>query len=305
MQTPSRDLHHPSSVLDTIVDVEVGEGEEKRTFQAHKGLLAFYSSYFEAALNGRFLEANNGVVKLTTEDPATFELFLLWAHTRRFLHDSDLEPTLMVSYFELAALWVFGDAHEILSVFQDEVIDLFALKLQATTERPDAETIDFIWDSTAPSATLRRLLIDFVSMLLETPQDQRDRSARWIESGLEQEASTEWYSEGSTDIKDFMETRPPSSTKTRQWKAYGSPPCRWHIHPTGEKCGAIIKREKDACDEEDRIRALTERIESLELESRMAEMERRAREAEARWQERVSNAVAAAAQHNASYRPRP
>ncbi|KAK4896986.1 hypothetical protein LTR27_005233 [Elasticomyces elasticus] len=226
MHTPSRDLHHPSSVLDTLVDVEVGEGEEKRTFQAHKGLLAFYSSYFEAALNGRFLEANNGVVKLTTEDPATFDLFLLWAHTRRFLHDSDLEPTLMVSYFELAALWVFGDAHETLPVFQDE--------------RPDAETIDFIWDNTPPSATLRRLLIDFVSMLLDTPQDQRDRSARWIESGVEQEASTEWYSEGSTNIKDFMETRPPSSTNMRQWKAYGSPPCRWHIHAQGGKCAEFI-----------------------------------------------------------------
>ncbi|KAK3638861.1 hypothetical protein LTR56_012774 [Elasticomyces elasticus] len=236
MHTPSRDLHHPSSVLDTLVDVEVGEGEEKRTFQAHKGLLAFYSSYFEAALNGRFLEANNGIVKLTTEDPATFELFLLWAHTRRFLHDSDLQPTLMVSYFELAALWVFGDAHEILPVFQDEVIDLFVLKLQGTPERPDTETIEFIWNNTPPSATLRRLLIDFVSMLLETSQDQRDRSARWIESGLEQEASTEWYSEGSTDINDFIQTRPRSSTYRRQWEAYGFPPCRWHIHPEGGTC---------------------------------------------------------------------
>ncbi|KAK5696700.1 hypothetical protein LTR97_008004 [Elasticomyces elasticus] len=236
MHTPSRDLHHPSSVLDTLVDVEVGEGEEKRTFQAHKGLLAFYSSYFEAALNGRFLEANNGIVKITTEDPATFELFLLWAHTRRFLHDSDLQPTLMVSYFELAALWVFGDAHEILPVFQDEVIDLFVLKLQGTPERPDTETIEFIWNNTPPSATLRRLLIDFVSMLLETSQDQRDRSARWIESGLEQEASTEWYSEGSTDINDFIQTRLRSSTYRRQWEAYGFPPCRWHIHPEGGTC---------------------------------------------------------------------
>ena len=80
--------------FDTIIEVQVGTGDDKRTFEVFKGVLCFYSGYFQAALNGRFAEAHVHIVKLPTEEPLIFELFRYWIHTRRFF-EPVLEPHLL------------------------------------------------------------------------------------------------------------------------------------------------------------------------------------------------------------------
>ena len=240
----SFELHHDrtkltphSEAFDELGTIDVGEGDDKRTFQAFKGVLAFYSGYFDGAFNGRFVEARAGAVKLPTEDPLIFEIFLHWTNTRRF-YESTLDPAVLLSFDTIAALWIFGDAHEI-PMLQNEVVDVFVLKLRGTMIRPERETIDFIWENTPEGSALQRLVIDFVSMLIESkmPTVERERCWRFERSGAARAASTAWYVEGETDANDFLHQRPPLNPKPRQWQAYGVSRCRWHAHGDGEKCG--------------------------------------------------------------------
>ena len=45
LTTPLRDL------FDTLIRIEVGTGEDKRTIEVFKGVLCFYSGYFNASLS--------------------------------------------------------------------------------------------------------------------------------------------------------------------------------------------------------------------------------------------------------------
>lgn len=96
------------SAFDEVVDIIVGEGNAVKTFRLHKGALCFYSGFFEGALNGRFAEAQDGAVKLPTEDVPTFEKFVGWLYTRNFELAGD-----HTDYPLLCELWAFADRREI------------------------------------------------------------------------------------------------------------------------------------------------------------------------------------------------
>jgi len=61
--------------------VKILVGPKKVNFFAPSRLLTAYSPFFAAALNGRFLEATERVVRLPEEKPETFEWFLQWVTT--------------------------------------------------------------------------------------------------------------------------------------------------------------------------------------------------------------------------------
>jgi hypothetical protein len=62
--------------MNEIATIKVSTGKMERTFHAHRGLLSLYSGYFKAALDGRFAEAQSGVLELEIEEPDVFEEFL-------------------------------------------------------------------------------------------------------------------------------------------------------------------------------------------------------------------------------------
>lgn len=51
-------------------------GEEKAKFVVHEALLAHYSKFFHAALQGNFQEAETKTVTLGDESQKIFELFV-------------------------------------------------------------------------------------------------------------------------------------------------------------------------------------------------------------------------------------
>ncbi|KAK5688678.1 hypothetical protein LTS10_000656 [Elasticomyces elasticus] len=167
MPPPStEDKFPPCHAFDTLIDVVVGEGDAQKTFNAYKGVLSFYSSFFDASLNGQFLEAREGIIKLPTEDPAIVEIFVHWTNTRRFCED-DKDSMEVMSYDTLARLWVFGDAHEI-PLCQNAVCNILALKLYQAKDLPmrrvaglTTETVDYIiMNSPLHQATLQEMLND-------------------------------------------------------------------------------------------------------------------------------------------------
>ena len=81
------DRHHNSAHLGETATIEVGTGENRQTFYIHRDLLLFYSGYFKGALNGGFAEANSGIVKPNTEEPAVFAGFVKWLYTQKARKD--------------------------------------------------------------------------------------------------------------------------------------------------------------------------------------------------------------------------
>ncbi|KAK4546525.1 hypothetical protein LTR36_001742 [Oleoguttula mirabilis] len=93
-------------MFDTMVRIRVGKGDTQEEFEAHRGVLCYYSGYFQRAFNGKFAEAQEGEVTLPTEDPAVFEVFLYWLYNKRFSPNSELLESTTI-----CKLWIFGDAH--------------------------------------------------------------------------------------------------------------------------------------------------------------------------------------------------
>ncbi|KAK3712240.1 hypothetical protein LTR37_009102 [Vermiconidia calcicola] len=122
-----------------MVTIEVDSGDDKATFTPIKGLLTFYSGYFSTLFNSSFREAEEGTVKLKTEDPYIFLLVDHWILTRQFYHSHGnalLEPYEMLSYTTLAKLYVFGYAHK-MPLMQNIVADAVAVKLLTTGWLPN------------------------------------------------------------------------------------------------------------------------------------------------------------------------
>lgn len=78
-----------SSHFDTIVLVKVGPEEQK--FTIHKGLLCAVSTYFKAALEGGFKEAEEQMINMPEDDVEVFEHFQLWVYTGSFMEAGETE----------------------------------------------------------------------------------------------------------------------------------------------------------------------------------------------------------------------
>ena len=94
---------HARSQYDEIVEIKIAE----RSFKVHKGIISFYSGFFDRAFNGEFAEGKNGVVTLQDEEIAVFERFIAWIYRVKI---EDNEPK---NYWVLCKLWCFADRREV------------------------------------------------------------------------------------------------------------------------------------------------------------------------------------------------
>jgi hypothetical protein len=66
----------------TIVTVVLKNGDTKETIPIHKNFIFYYSPYFNALFNGRFVEGETQRVELEDGPPAAFNLFVNWLYTQ-------------------------------------------------------------------------------------------------------------------------------------------------------------------------------------------------------------------------------
>ena len=78
-----------------------------REWKVHRLIICNRSEYFERAANGRFAEAQNGVLDLEEEDPAILSKVLQFIYTARFVVDSAGEELVSHGY-HLWSDWVEG-----------------------------------------------------------------------------------------------------------------------------------------------------------------------------------------------------
>jgi hypothetical protein len=134
-----------------------------RTFFIFKGVLRFYSGYFDTALNGRFVEARDHHVKLPTEYAKLFELFRMWIHTRRF-YESTLAPSQLLPFNMIAGLWIFADAQDV-PLLQNVASDLILEKIRDDRTFLSMDDLSYVCHNTVDSAPLRRLIAEVYQVL--------------------------------------------------------------------------------------------------------------------------------------------
>lgn len=143
-----------------------------RNFHIRKDVLRFYSGYFAAALDGRFMETEENMCRLPEEDPIIFEMFQHWIHTRT-LYESPLEPAALLSY--QVSIKISHRRHDT----DHRIADCKAMDLRGRSDHPHASehAIDafarkpwltgkpvtescglYILDNTVESSPLHRLL---------------------------------------------------------------------------------------------------------------------------------------------------
>jgi hypothetical protein len=114
------------------------------------------SPYFNAALTGKFIEAN-GVVILDDENPKTFQLFNGWLYTQVIFQDDELD--FQNCFNPLLNLYEFGEKR-LISTLQNAVIDTMIRVLSNSKTSPGANQIREIWERTTESSKLRKVMID-------------------------------------------------------------------------------------------------------------------------------------------------
>ncbi|KAK5118277.1 hypothetical protein LTR62_002790 [Meristemomyces frigidus] len=154
------------SSFDTITRITVDAGREgTKTLELHKGLISFYSTYFDRALNGSFKEAASGVVKPILGGIRTFEIFQYWLYRQCLPPDLGRRGNGETAWDDFTMLWVFGDVH-IFPLLQNATLDALKRSMAEKWVVPIPH-VESVYTLTAPGSVLRRFYIDTISLTME------------------------------------------------------------------------------------------------------------------------------------------
>jgi hypothetical protein len=148
-------------------------GADQEAFYAHKALLCKRCPFFEKALGGGTKEAEENIVTMTAEDPATVTQFLSWLYRDDIFEENIHSKTSIsqASYDRLAKLWVFGDKLCIPDL-QDLVMSKLVEVYKGKQERGklaiapfvvDPVVLHYVYDHTVPLSPLRRFFVDSIA----------------------------------------------------------------------------------------------------------------------------------------------
>ncbi|KAF2833871.1 hypothetical protein CC86DRAFT_415861, partial [Ophiobolus disseminans] len=148
----------------TFAVVEIGTTKKK--YFIHRSLLEEHSEYFRKALNGPWIESQEGVVKLHDVDCGNFDIFVDWLYTCKCPQASDAWATKIdgrcVSYVtELTKVkcCAFGD-RVLAPAFQTSAQAAIIQRFANGHELPSYETIIFAFAHLPLDSIVLTLLVD-------------------------------------------------------------------------------------------------------------------------------------------------
>ena len=204
---------------DTVV-VNVGERAYQKSFTVHRGILCFYSGYFEAALNGKFSEANNGVVELREETVDTFERFVFWLYTRKY----DAATTSADGFHSICELWLFADRRQVpllanvmINAMRDGIVKHWIV--------PTNE-VELIYNNTTEGPPLRQFIVWVISNTIPASEAMNPKGRAAL-----------WPAEFLRDIlKSVWTLRDSGSKRLSKQEVANVDMCTFHQHEEGVKC---------------------------------------------------------------------
>jgi len=195
----------------------VGEGQKQKTFEIYKGLLSYYSDYFRAALNGRFSEAQEGVISLPTEDAEIFGYFKNWVYTHKLTtgEESDLKA---LAEQTIRRIYVFADRRQI-PLLGNECLNLVHSKIADTWTLSHGD-VPYLYEHLLPGNGLRRFMIDSYAVTMNQ-----------AENGFLD--GDEWTLDSLRELTKALVTRPKFEGQDDYAKR---DVCQYHVHTEGVRC---------------------------------------------------------------------
>ncbi|KAH7382019.1 hypothetical protein BKA64DRAFT_218554 [Cadophora sp. MPI-SDFR-AT-0126] len=154
-EEPSLNLVDPQPIVTIHV---IGGDYEKQSFKVHKNYICHYSPFFEAALNGPFIEGQTQEVDLTDTPPFIFGTFVNWLYTQKIINRSGKLP----SCISLSALWILADKLLVPSL-QNQALSALNARRVLDGTRLDSSMFNHVYENTASDSPLRRYIVDSCS----------------------------------------------------------------------------------------------------------------------------------------------
>jgi hypothetical protein len=180
--------------------VRVGEGDKRKSFLVHKDLIVSRSDFFARALNGKWKEDDDNVVKLTEDEPEIFGLYIQLLYSGKLpLQDTPSTKdggkvntnresaekakdydgdSINEEFRKLCQVYVLSDKLQDTTA-KNAIIDAY---IESTNQHlkgglPSLEEIKIVYSGTLPSSAMRRLIVDlYVTYGNSSDIDKRDRN---------------------------------------------------------------------------------------------------------------------------------
>lgn len=140
-------------------------GEGLKVAHVHEDILRKHSRFFENALNGSWRESRDKRIKLPTDRPACFDIWIQWIYSGHIYSKRGDEMTATIQNEEfnlLCGAYILGDMLQD-DDFKDAVLDvLIDTTLSTEPVRLPTTQARYVWENTPPQSSLRKLLIDMV-----------------------------------------------------------------------------------------------------------------------------------------------
>ncbi|KAF2134244.1 hypothetical protein P153DRAFT_331219 [Dothidotthia symphoricarpi CBS 119687] len=147
----------PHGSFDKIVTMRVGQGQDKKEFQVHRGLLCHFSIWFDSQIR----LSSTSEVELPDEKPMVVETAIYWMYTNRFWAPGTSEDgEIPLELWRILALCFFASECGIgklqnaaLTLLHRKIVQDWKVSLSYITAYQRSE----------PGAPVRRVLVDFIA----------------------------------------------------------------------------------------------------------------------------------------------
>ncbi|KAI4693273.1 uncharacterized protein J4E88_001644 [Alternaria novae-zelandiae] len=151
-----------------LITVVVGEAPDQRHFSVHEGLICARSEFFRRAMNGKWIESKNRMVRLPEDDPKVFDIYINLLYTGRLATNTLEEPKtnahLLEEMYVLAQLYVIGEKLLDKATKNSAIQSLLEVSLEQDANGksypPTINTIISVYQGTCAGSLGRRLLVD-------------------------------------------------------------------------------------------------------------------------------------------------
>ncbi len=147
--------------METVNTIKVGPKE--KIFLIHSSFLSAASTFFKAAITGKFKEATTNEIKLPEESAETFEHFVRWLYGGC---KEDLTPTEDPSICgakikRIIDLYIFADKIDCQELKQEMVRELYHLVVESRPFAYNHDSVEYLYSRPIAAEPLREITVAF------------------------------------------------------------------------------------------------------------------------------------------------
>ncbi|MCJ1365703.1 hypothetical protein MMC16_004828 [Acarospora aff. strigata] len=219
----------PKYLSKEMVTVDVGgENGDLQTFAVHKNILCQQSSFFKAALMGRFKEAAAGKVELPEDRPELFDHFVQWIYTQDLKQViAEATPSRWTTLFKLYVLADKLQVETLKNAIMDYVLYMAQVAVKDGAPRAEYPTnadISAVYENTPPASPMRKFLSELFALLPKFSIEKDEVSKDYL---FDLAIVLRLHNKVSTGLPCIMKE-----------------PCRYHEHDSAEKRTCVYNLAK-------------------------------------------------------------